>query len=245
MGFSLLNSLAYQGPVEWHFRCINHSLQFHISKLAEGIFYPLLSLHLTLPSASFPVCLIPCSHQVALQFPDELLADAVEVAGRMEAATGAETYVLGDTTYGRSVWGCGGCPGAPLQAGMGRCQGGGNACLTPGSPCSCCVDEVAAEHVGAQAVLHYGPACLSPCRKLPVLHVFGQQPLDVGRCTEAFRELYPEQQSCVVVLYDVVYAHAMGECFRAWNGGLWYCSELCRAARIRPSMHSFPRHWQL
>ncbi|XP_061860043.1 2-(3-amino-3-carboxypropyl)histidine synthase subunit 2 [Colius striatus] len=114
--------------------------------------------------------------KVALQFPDELLADAAAVAAEMEAATGAEMYVLGDTTYG-----------------------------------SCCVDEVAAEHVGAEAVLHYGPACLSPCGKLPVLHVFGQQPLDVGRCAEAFRDLYPDRQSRVVVLSDVVYAHAMGE----------------------------------
>ncbi|KFQ75719.1 Diphthamide biosynthesis protein 2, partial [Phaethon lepturus] len=56
-----------------------------------------------------------------------------------------------------------------------------------------------------------GPACLSPCRKLPVLHIFGQQPLAIGRCTEAFRELYPDRQSRVVVLSDVVYAHAMGE----------------------------------
>ncbi|XP_009949342.1 PREDICTED: diphthamide biosynthesis protein 2, partial [Leptosomus discolor] len=61
------------------------------------------------------------------------------------------------------------------------------------------------------AVLHYGPSCLSPCRKLPVLHIFGQQPLDIRRCTEAFRELYPDRQSHVVVLNDVVYAHAMGE----------------------------------
>ncbi|NXF07457.1 DPH2 synthase, partial [Smithornis capensis] len=115
-------------------------------------------------------------HKVALQFPDELLADAAAVAARMEAATGAEMFVLGDTTYG-----------------------------------SCCVDEVAAEHAGAEAVLHYGPACLSPCRKLPVLHIFGQQPLDVGRCAEAFRDLYPERQSRVVVLSDVVYAYAMDE----------------------------------
>ncbi|XP_062437396.1 2-(3-amino-3-carboxypropyl)histidine synthase subunit 2 [Rhea pennata] len=114
--------------------------------------------------------------KVALQFPDELLADAAAVAARMEAATGAEMYILGDTTYG-----------------------------------SCCVDEVAAEHVGAEALVHYGPACLSPCRKLPVLHIFGRQPLDVERCMEVFRELYPDQQSCVVVLSDVVYAHAMGE----------------------------------
>lgn len=66
--------------------------------------------------------------------------------------------------------------------------------------------------MSAGAVVHYGPACLSPCRKLPVLHVFGRQPLDVGRCAEVFRELYPERQSRVVVLSDVVYAHAMGEC---------------------------------
>ncbi|NWU07910.1 DPH2 synthase, partial [Cephalopterus ornatus] len=105
-----------------------------------------------------------------------LLADAAAVAAQMEAVTGAEMFVLGDTTYG-----------------------------------SCCVDEVAAEHAGAEAVVHYGPACLSPCGKLPVLHIFGQQPLDVGRCAEAFRELYPERRSRVVVLSDVVYAHAMGE----------------------------------
>ena len=89
-----------------------------------------------------------------------------------------------------------------------------------GSSHSCCVDEVAAEHVGAEAVLHYGSACLSPCRKLPVLHIFGQQPLDVGCCAEAFRELYPNRQSHVVVLSDVVYAHAMGECSGAGKGSL-------------------------
>lgn len=82
------------------------------------------------------------------------------------------------------------------------------------------MDEVAAEHVGAEAVLHYGPACLSPCGKLPVLHIFGQQPLDIARCIEAFRELYPDQQSHVVVLSDVVYAHAMSECSAVGRGSL-------------------------
>uniref|UniRef100_A0A8C0IFN1 2-(3-amino-3-carboxypropyl)histidine synthase subunit 2 n=1 Tax=Bubo bubo TaxID=30461 RepID=A0A8C0IFN1_BUBBB len=117
------------------------------------------------PTAALPV---------PRQFPDGLLADAAQVAAQMEAATGAEMYILGDTTYGRSV-------------------------------------NVAAHPQPGGAVLHYGPACLSPCRKLPVLHIFGQQPLDVGCCAEAFRELYPDRQSRVVVLNDVVYAHAMGE----------------------------------
>ncbi|XP_053106897.1 2-(3-amino-3-carboxypropyl)histidine synthase subunit 2 [Hemicordylus capensis] len=112
--------------------------------------------------------------KVALQFPDELLSDSAVVAARMEEATGAKMYILGDTSYG-----------------------------------SCCVDEVAAEHVGAEAVVHYGPACLSPCRKLPVLHVFGRQPLDVMRCAEVFRELHPDFQAHVVVLSDVAYSHAI------------------------------------
>ncbi|KYO34850.1 diphthamide biosynthesis protein 2 [Alligator mississippiensis] len=114
--------------------------------------------------------------KVALQFPDELLEDAAAVAARMEEATGAAMYVLGDTSYD-----------------------------------SCCVDEVAAEHAGAQAVVHYGPACLSPCRRLPVLHVFGRRPLDVERCARAFRQLHPDPRSRTAVLSDVVYAHAMDE----------------------------------
>uniref|UniRef100_A0A8D0GA14 2-(3-amino-3-carboxypropyl)histidine synthase subunit 2 n=1 Tax=Sphenodon punctatus TaxID=8508 RepID=A0A8D0GA14_SPHPU len=114
--------------------------------------------------------------RVALQFPDELLADSAAVAAEMEEATGAKAYILGDTSYG-----------------------------------SCCVDEVAAAHVQAEAVLHYGPACLSPCCQLPVLHVFGRRPLAVAHCAAAFQELHPDPQSHVVVLSDVAYAHALDE----------------------------------
>lgn len=42
----------------------------------------------------------PC-RQVALQFPDELLADSAAVAAKMEEATGSKMYILGDTSYGR------------------------------------------------------------------------------------------------------------------------------------------------
>ncbi|XP_028826132.1 2-(3-amino-3-carboxypropyl)histidine synthase subunit 2 [Denticeps clupeoides] len=75
---------------------------------------------------------------------------------------------------------------------------------------SCCVDEVAAEHVGADCMVHYGGACLSPSMRLPVKYVFGRRPMDVGRCAAAFRDLYPDSQSHVVILYDVVYSHAIG-----------------------------------
>src|SRR5205085_7855469 len=37
---------------------------------------------------------------------------------------------------------------------------------------ACCVDEIAAEHVDADAVVHYGRACLSPTARLPVIYGF-------------------------------------------------------------------------
>lgn len=69
---------------------------------------------------------------------------------------------------------------------------------------------MAAQHVGAEAIVHYGPACLSPCCK-PVLHVFGRKQLDVIRCAEVFQELHPDTQTYAVVLSEVVYSHAIGK----------------------------------
>ncbi|MEQ2313785.1 Diphthamide biosynthesis protein 2 [Ameca splendens] len=75
---------------------------------------------------------------------------------------------------------------------------------------SCCVDEVAAEHVGADCIVHYGSACLSPSKRLPVMYVFEKRPLDVEMCTASFRELYPNTQTNILLLYDVNYDHAIG-----------------------------------
>lgn len=81
-------------------------------------------------------------------------------------------------------------------------------CFTLGS---CCVDEVAAEHVGADCIVHYGSACLSPSKRLPLLYIFERRPLDLEKCTSAFRELYPDAQSQIILLYDVNYVHAISK----------------------------------
>jgi diphthamide biosynthesis protein 2 len=65
--------------------------------------------------------------RIALQFPDELLADSAIVSSKLRERTGQSTFILADTSYG-----------------------------------SCCVDEVAAEHVDADFIVHYGRSCLSP-----------------------------------------------------------------------------------
>ncbi|PFX33545.1 2-(3-amino-3-carboxypropyl)histidine synthase subunit 2-like [Stylophora pistillata] len=76
---------------------------------------------------------------------------------------------------------------------------------------SCCVDEIAAEHVEADFIIHYGRACLSQTQRLPVLHVFGKWSISVQSCLEQFGQLFPDTDVKVIVFCDVVYDHCMGE----------------------------------
>ncbi|XP_071387714.1 2-(3-amino-3-carboxypropyl)histidine synthase subunit 2 [Centroberyx affinis] len=76
---------------------------------------------------------------------------------------------------------------------------------------SCCVDEVAAEHFGANCIVHYGRTCLSPSRRLPLMYVFERRAVDLEKCASAFRDLYPDRQSHIIVLYDVNYAHVIDD----------------------------------
>lgn len=84
--------------------------------------------------------------QVALQFPDELLHNSVPIFRALKAKVGenVQLYVLADTSYGRQA--------LFLQD--------SNIWLTRIIQ-SCCVDEVAAQHVEANAMVHYGYACMS------------------------------------------------------------------------------------
>ncbi|XP_019713037.1 2-(3-amino-3-carboxypropyl)histidine synthase subunit 2 isoform X1 [Hippocampus comes] len=76
---------------------------------------------------------------------------------------------------------------------------------------SCCVDEVAAEHVGADCMVHYGRACLSPSKRLPLMYVFEKASINVDKCTSVFRELYTDTQAHILILYDVRYMHAIDD----------------------------------
>ena len=76
---------------------------------------------------------------------------------------------------------------------------------------SCCVDEVAAEHVNADAVVHYGRACLSPTVRLPVLHVFTYTSLDISQVVSSFKEAIPKHDTRVVLTADIPYASHIPE----------------------------------
>jgi diphthamide biosynthesis protein 2 len=72
---------------------------------------------------------------------------------------------------------------------------------------SCCVDEVAAEHVDADVVVHYGRSCLSPPSRLPVIYVFTERPLDLDAVTATFQETYPDRDAKVALMADIPYSH--------------------------------------
>jgi diphthamide biosynthesis protein 2 len=72
---------------------------------------------------------------------------------------------------------------------------------------ACCVDEVAAEHVDADCVVHYGRSCLSPPSRLPVIYVFTERPLDLAQTVSTFQSTYPDKAQKVVLMADIPYAH--------------------------------------
>ena len=78
---------------------------------------------------------------------------------------------------------------------------------------ACCVDEVAAEHVEADVVVHYGRSCLSPTARLPVIYVFTSRPLPLEQVAAAFEKTFPRKDTKVVVTADITYSdHVAAVC---------------------------------
>eukprot|EP00897_Mesotaenium_endlicherianum_P000237 jgi/Mesen1/10213/ME000077S09542 len=92
--------------------------------------------------------------RVGLQFPDELLGDSARVAAELRLACSRR-----HSSSSRPP---------PKMFVMADSTYG-----------SCCVDEVAAAHVGAEGVIHYGRACLTRTSRVRVRYVYGRAPLDV------------------------------------------------------------------
>ncbi|BFF90609.1 2-(3-amino-3-carboxypropyl)histidine synthase subunit 2 [Drosophila madeirensis] len=74
---------------------------------------------------------------------------------------------------------------------------------------SCCVDEIAAAHVEADSVIHFGNACQSKASRLPVLYMYPELPLDVPRMMETLTaSLQAECKDRAVCVYlDIGYHH--------------------------------------
>ena len=144
--------------------------------------------------------------RIALQFPDTMLPDAprvfealreslskAQVANQMERQSSPETRKLevGHDEKDTS-------PGMVEEKLY---------ILADTSYGACCVDEIAAEHVDADVVVHYGRTCLSPTSKLPVLHVYTLQSLSRPDVIRGFEETFPHRNEKVILMADVTYSN--------------------------------------
>ncbi|KAL2024973.1 hypothetical protein VTK56DRAFT_3672 [Thermocarpiscus australiensis] len=121
--------------------------------------------------------------RIALQFPDSMLRDAPQVVQLLNGELEALPRPPGSAAR----------PPEKLYI------------LADTSYSSCCVDEIAAEHVDADVVVHYGRSCLSPTSRLPVIYVFTRHKLDREEMLSAFAKQYPDKEAKVVLMADVTY----------------------------------------
>lgn len=140
---------------------------------------------------------------IALQFPDEMLPDAPRVFealrnGLKRSQRGREgSYPNGST---ESVL-------AALRIEPEELPDERLYILADTSYGACCVDEIAAEHVNADVVVHYGRACLSPTARLPVIHVFTQRALDIEAVVRAFEDTFPKKEEKIILMADVTFTN--------------------------------------
>ncbi|KAG0670896.1 Diphthamide biosynthesis protein 2 [Maudiozyma exigua] len=72
---------------------------------------------------------------------------------------------------------------------------------------ACCVDEVAAEHVNADLVVHFGDACLNAIQKLPVVYSFGKPHLNIDALINKFKETFSDVNSKVCLMASAPFTH--------------------------------------
>ncbi|TVY27136.1 2-(3-amino-3-carboxypropyl)histidine synthase subunit [Lachnellula hyalina] len=132
--------------------------------------------------------------KVALQFPDGMLVDAPRVFAVLEELLSEQIPKVNSVGVGEGE----GVVGLGVNEKEKEKEKEKGArenrvrlyILADTSYGSCCVDEVAAEHVDAEAVVHYGRACLSPTSRLPVVYVFTRRALDIAFVVEGFEESF-------------------------------------------------------
>lgn len=76
---------------------------------------------------------------------------------------------------------------------------------------SCCVDEIAAQHINADGIIHFGHACLNPTARLPVLHILPKKQFDTIEFCNEFKRVFSDPSKKILFFYDVAYAHKIGK----------------------------------
>ena len=151
--------------------------------------------------------------RIALQFPDRMLVDAPRVFEGLAKGLKAEREKQDASVKGDVNGDLAGGDVAEKLEGMKIGEDKEEEeeerlfILADTSYGACCVDEVAAEHVDADVVVHYGRSCLSPPSRLPVVYVFTERELDLSPVITTFTQTYPEKDQKIILMADIPYSH--------------------------------------
>ncbi|CAG9854447.1 unnamed protein product [Phyllotreta striolata] len=73
---------------------------------------------------------------------------------------------------------------------------------------SCCIDYIAAAHIDADAIIHFGPVCFSKTSaSLPYINIYEKKSLDLEKLRAQFEEKFNDEQYEIVILVDTIYLH--------------------------------------
>ncbi|KAI4656721.1 uncharacterized protein J4E78_006612 [Alternaria triticimaculans] len=151
--------------------------------------------------------------RIALQFPDHMLTDAPRVYEQLSRGLGkarkARDGVQKENGHTNGTTGVEEISAGLEKAAISEEESKDESLFILGDTSygACCVDEVAAEHVDADVVVHYGRSCLSPPSRLPVVYVFTERPLDLDPVIATFQETYPEKDAKIILMADIPYSH--------------------------------------
>ena len=145
--------------------------------------------------------------RIALQFPDEMLPDAPRVSELLRSGLKRGSFSTAGWKSSSNSDFTSGLEELNLAAEVG--PEARPYILGDTSYGSCCVDEVAAEHIGADVIVHYGRSCLSPTARLPVLYVFTQRPMDISLITQSFLDTFSDKTQKVIIVADVSYSYCL------------------------------------
>lgn len=174
----------------------------------------------------------PKYRRITLQFPDSLVCDSAAVAKILQSRLGLDLMDDGSSDTSSSDSARAGSKAA--NGSEKHCGQSDNQCCKSNKQCcqseeqnsvkqrlwiladttysSCCVDEVAAEHVKADLLLHFGDACLNSVSKLSCAYVFGRPHIDEDSLIEKFEERYPEEEfkhSKIVLMADAPHTYVL------------------------------------
>ena len=155
--------------------------------------------------------------RVALQFPDDMLPDAPRVIESLDTGLKVESQ---PSRNGNDL------AGSLAQLDIDATQSRPQVrlyILADTSYGACCVDEIAAEHIDADVVVHYGRACLSPTARIPVIYIFTVQTIPQrDRLFDDFERFYQDKRQKIILAADLTYQSHLEEIYTILKTSLRY-----------------------